>query len=137
TRAGWLWGAQILLRNTADAAVTGNRVAASVAASGIGLMQQAAADGGAWLACAGNSVLGNVIDLVGDGIASGAVADVEVLALPDAGNRFDGNRYTVSDPTAWRWEWRGRCDWDAFRAAGHEASGTCALREVSATPSAP
>jgi hypothetical protein len=123
----WLWGAQVLVRNSRGVEVADNVVVvAGDRGDGICLMQQDQSDGqgGRWLT-ADCRVHDNHITHESSPVGvSGAAADDAEQEMLAAGNRFDRNHYHVTDVAASHWMWGGFRTWDAFRAAGHEAAGT-------------
>jgi hypothetical protein len=115
----WLWGAQILVQNSSDVLVIDNDVTvAAEGGDGITVVNQ---NRGEWVA-ERVTVTGNRIthlSAIGqDGVGGACQASQQ--------NRFDGNQYTA--PQNWfkweRFEWCGTVNWNEFRAAGHEATGT-------------
>ncbi|HYE06135.1 MAG TPA: sigma-70 family RNA polymerase sigma factor [Planctomycetota bacterium] len=120
---GWAWGAQILVRNSADVRVQGNRVVATdPGADGIVIMEQDETP-----RATGSLVSGNAVLMTSPDAFCGACTDTgrgDCFAT----NVFDGNRYIVPDPAALHWAWLDRpMDWDGFRAAGNEPGGVIVI----------
>jgi hypothetical protein len=105
--AVWLWGSQILVQNSNDVEVYGNIVEVDAVGNAIGLVQQDRGSGqyGSFLT-RNNFVHDNVIThLSSPQGGSGAVADYNASTMAESNNRFDGNKYFVSDPAARHWRW--------------------------------
>jgi Right handed beta helix region len=125
----WLWGAQIMIQNSAGAEVYGNEVTVSAdGGSGIVIIAQNRAH---WVS-ADNYIHDNRIIYLGNSGFSGMADDTATKPACDAeaNNRFDGNDYEVPDPTRNRWHWCNRYDnWEQLQDAGQELNGTVAITE--------
>ena len=121
----WLWGAQILIQNSRNAEVTGNRVVVCAGAGdGIALVQQERGTGahGPWVTI-GNYVHHNHVTFLGEVGYTGAAADYDSEGMYGGNNRFDHNTYQLPGPNSVRWTWRGVKPWSAFRSQGQEQNG--------------
>ena len=123
----WMWGAQILLQNSADNEVYGNTVVVGGDGNAIGIVNQNRGIG-PWgpREALNNYVHHNTIvneqSPHGD---SGLVADWDAQnILANGNNRFDYNTYHVSDVNQWQWAWGWGMQWPGFQAAGQEPHGT-------------
>ncbi len=134
----WLWGAQILIQNSANTLVTGNEVdTLPEGGNGISIVYQDRRGGGGRWVSANNRVVDNRLVLRGRARAGlGADFDRQWF-FRDAGNHFDGNTYVVAPGHDRFWGWRG--DFRPFayvQRHGQEQMGSVktgsspALREV-------
>ncbi|MPZ99206.1 MAG: hypothetical protein GEU80_07680 [Dehalococcoidia bacterium] len=123
----WLWGAQIVIQNSPDVEIYGNKIIVPAeGADGIGLVSQDRGPGAYGPRVTKNAwVRDNEIIYLGSGGNSGLAG---ACGASD-NNRFDRNTYRVPQQhlsdyqTYKRWELCGRASWDMLRAAGHERNG--------------
>lgn len=95
-KTSWLWGAGILLQNSAHVEVRGNIVIVE-RGNGIALIQQNRGSGAYGThATIGNRVRGNIVLHLAPGGRNGAVADFGSIGFGPGGNIFDGNIYVVT-----------------------------------------
>jgi hypothetical protein len=123
----WMWGAQILLQNSANSEVYGNTVVVGGDGNAIGIVNQNRG-AGPWgpREALNNYVHHNtVVAEKSPSGRSGLVADWNAQSiLANGNNRFDYNTYHVSDVNQWQWAWGWGMQWPGFLAAGQEAHGT-------------
>jgi hypothetical protein len=124
----WMWGAQILIMNSRDVAVYGNRVdVAPATGNGIGIIQQNRGDGAYGPHIAANNYVhhNSITHRHSPNGSSGLVGDYYQQALlTSQNNRFDYNSYHVTDPWASAWQWGGYMSWDGMHQIGQELHGT-------------
>jgi hypothetical protein len=121
----WMWGGQILISNSSGVEVYENIViTGTTGGDGITLVQQRRGAGqyGTYVT-RNNYIHNNEIYYVGQTGQTGGAADFDHDTMYNGNNRFDYNRYYVSDAALNLWEWRGALNWEGFRRAGHEANG--------------
>lgn len=126
--SGWMWGAQILIMNSRDVTVYGNRVdVAPTTGNGIGIIQQDRGTGayGPHIA-ANNHIYGNSVTYrQSPNGTSGIVGDYNAQALlTTQNNTFDYNAYHVTDASASGWMWGGYETWAGMHQLGQELHGT-------------
>jgi hypothetical protein len=125
--SGWLWGSQILIQNSRDVAVYGNKVESSVTSgNGIGIIQQDRGSGPYGPRISANDYIHhNTITHRGTPGADGEVADFNSDAMVNTQNNvFDYNSYHVTDLNAWHWYWGWPQQWAGLQQLGQEAHGT-------------
>ncbi len=127
----WMWGAQILIQNSANVEVYGNRVfVPNSFGNGIGIIFQNRGSGpnGVYRS-SDNYVHDN--DVTYQGLVQG-VSGMVVDYIPEQAyswpNRFDSNHYHVINAKAPHWSWRGNQTWAGFRSQDQEAHGTVDTR---------
>jgi hypothetical protein len=118
---GWLWGSQILLQNSSNVDVYGNRVDMT-GANGISLIHQDRGSGeyGPWVTT-GNKIHDNVVVSRDTSGRIGGVADYDQNGLLNGHNTWADNKFVMSDGD--RFWWNGNYDFANFKAATGE-SGT-------------
>ncbi len=114
----WMWGAQILLQNSADSDVYGNTVdVAGPEGNAIGIINQ---NRGAGHDAVGNYLHHNTVIIRGQTNGNtGIVSDY----LGAGRNRFDYNTFHVADAGGYHWAWGQGMTWAQFQAAGQEQHG--------------
>ncbi|MDA0350857.1 MAG: right-handed parallel beta-helix repeat-containing protein [Chloroflexi bacterium] len=123
----WLWGAQILVQNSAQTSITGNTV--TVAASGgdgIAVINQNRGAGRFGTYRSENvTVQGNDITYLGALGQSGIADDTPggYSCQGGANNVFNGNTYRTANGTAKYWFWCNELTWSALQARGSEGQG--------------
>lgn len=126
--SGWMWGAQILIMNSSNVFVYGNRVdVAPTTGNGIGIIQQNRGSGAYGPRISANDLIfGNSITYRrSPNGTSGIVGDYNQQALLTSQNNwFDYNAYHVTDPTACGWQWGGYETWAGMHQLGQELHGT-------------
>jgi parallel beta-helix repeat protein len=118
---GWLWGDQILIHNSSNADIYGNKIDMT-GANGIGLvMQDRSADdrgrAGPFITT-GNHIHDNIIvayDKVG---GLGGAADYDRAALLNGGNVWENNQYVMPDGN--RFYWGGVYNFAQFKSVTGE-----------------
>jgi parallel beta-helix repeat protein len=119
-----LWNAQILLANSQNVQVYGNRVVVSSGnGDGIGMINQERGTGslGEWVA-ANNYIHNNTVTYQGTNGSSGLV---DYLGGNTAvGNRMDSDSYTLPSGGTAHWVWFSRMTWSQLQAAGEETHGS-------------
>jgi Right handed beta helix region len=126
----WGWGAQILVQNSRDVTVEGNRVTVADGGNGIILIEQRRELGpfGPHLVrdC---TVRNNNIEMAGaHGWAAGLLTDYAASTAAAGNNRFDADNYRVTRPDGRFWTWPGGSgaglDFATFqRQFGQETTG--------------
>ncbi len=103
----WGWGAQILVQNSRDVEVTGNRVAVPEGGNGITLVEQQRGEGAYGpRVVSGCRVHDNVIAMAGPhGLAVAALADYAASGMAGAGNSFDSDHFYVVGVATRNWDW--------------------------------
>ena len=125
----WLWGGQIVIANSSNVDVYDNDVTVpSNGGDGITLVQanRGAGKYGTWLT-KNDYVHDNDIHYLGSSGQSGAGADFDQKGMLAGNNRFDRNRYYVTDSAEKHWSWMVDLDWQGFRAKGQEAHGNLSV----------
>jgi hypothetical protein len=129
----WAFGAQILVQNSRDVEIYGNRIEVAVDhGNGIELLQgnRDADDLGPW-PTKNNYVHHNTIIHRSTRGGDGAQADYKSAEMFDptiGNNRFNYNSYYVTDLNALHWRWANLdMTFGKFRWYGHEANGTMQL----------
>jgi parallel beta-helix repeat protein len=127
---GWAFGAQIMVQNSSDVEVYGNRVVVGPSfGDGITVVQQNRVVSGQPRPGINNSVHHNEVWYLGNSGVSGIFSDSSAPPPLDkqsawSTNSFDYNVYHAPNLNASRWETNGRpMFWSEFRAAGEEAHG--------------
>ena len=122
----WLWGAGIIVQNSQNVEIYGNKVDMTVGGNGISLIQQDRGDpedfGGTGkygdYVTINNEVHDNlIVSRAADHGGIGAVADFDEGGLLDGGNVFDNNTYQVTSAADDRFAWGDWYDWTDYRAA--------------------
>ncbi|MDX6750236.1 right-handed parallel beta-helix repeat-containing protein [Geminicoccaceae bacterium 1502E] len=134
----WLWGSQILIQNSSNAEVYGNRVeVAADFGNGIGVIHQDRGGGalGPWGA-AGNVIRDNTIIHLGSHGQNGVVSDTGDPGFwAGNDNVFDGNSYIVPDGRRAYWTWHDRDGrWADLGRLGLEASGRLVVERATPAP---
>ena len=124
----WLYGAQILLSSSGSVDVSNNEVTVSAyGGNGIAIIQQDRGAGthGDHLA-ANNYIHNNRVFHLGAGGMNGAAVDwTQGDFWAESSNRFDFNRYYVSDLLYPYWGWDNAArTWQDLQAQGQELNGT-------------
>lgn len=123
----WLWGAQILVQNSANTTITGNTV--TVAASGgdgIGVINQNRGSGNFGTYRSENVVVqNNDVTYLGKVGQSGVADDTNgTPSCRAAANvTFEGNTYAVGDTGTRHWFWCTDLDWAGMQNRGSESQG--------------
>jgi parallel beta-helix repeat protein len=124
----WLWGSAILVQNSRDVEVHGNRVEIAGAGNGISFIQQNRGSG----AYGPHDTVDNfvhhnvVIARERDIGAWGAIADYRTAAMKAGRNRIDHNIYHLHDKAHDQWGWvDGFYTWAVYRQkSGQDRSST-------------
>jgi len=124
----WLWGAGILLQNSAHVEVRGNIVIVE-RGNGIALVQQHRGSGAYGShATIANRVRGNIVLHLAPGGRNGAVADFGSIGFAPDGNMFDSNIYVVTTSKTPFWTMDGENfspeTFPRLRSLGVERSGS-------------
>jgi len=123
----WVWGAQILIQNSADTLITGNTVTVSAdAGDGIAVINQDRGSGRLGTYVSRNvTVENNEITHLGTVGQSGVADDTnnEFSCSANANVTFNGNTYRVGNTEVDHWFWCKNLDWDGVRSTGAEAQG--------------
>ena len=124
----WLWGSQILVQNSRDVEVSGNRVEVSAdGGNGIGVIyQDRRKDGSGPYLTRNNRIHGNEIILTGRGGRSGIVADFDTERFwAESDNSFDGNVYYAPGRFSKHWAFDGKVlNWLQVQWRGLEPNGS-------------
>jgi hypothetical protein len=126
----WGWGAQILVQNSREVTVEGNRVTVPDGGNGIMLIEQRRELGpfGPHLV-RDTTVRNNTVDMAGPhGWAAGLLTDYPASAAAVGNNRFDADTYHIATPDGRFWTWPGGSsagiDFSTFQHQfGQETSG--------------
>ena len=133
SRGAWLWGSQILIQNSRNVSVYGNRVeVAADSGNGISVIFQNRQDGkGVPYLATGNVVRENEIVMMGRQGQSGIVADHRVEWFwQELENEFDRNTYYVQSGLSRHWAYGGRdLRWVQARGDHFERNGTLVITQ--------
>jgi hypothetical protein len=129
----WLWGAQILIQNSANVEVYDNLVEVSDSfGNGIAVIHQdrGGGDHGPWHGV-NNSIHDNTIIHLGSRGQNGVVMDTDdAWYWNEANNSFDRNRYIVADPASAYWTSNNHGDsWANLKSLGLEPNGELVVEQ--------
>jgi parallel beta-helix repeat protein len=129
----WGWGAQILVQNSRDVDVTGNRVAVAAGGNGITLVEQQRGQGAYGPHVVANCrIHDNLIAMAGPhGLAVAALTDYAASNMAGAGNSFDSDHFYVVGVGTRNWDWPmlpGPVTFQEFQSRlGQERHGTVTI----------